>query len=124
MISVAESRGFRVEAGQNWTIGDLKCQVSEGNPVIVLLQAWANEYKSPKDWRNDYDDGHYAIVIGYSKDVIFFEDPYSFHRTWLKEKELLARWHDRDPDTQQTLECFGMVLLGKDATGKVLTHME
>ena len=52
-----------------------------GIPVIVLLQAWADRFMTLEDWRNDYDDGHYAIVIGFSKGVILFEDPSSFRRT-------------------------------------------
>lgn len=27
------------------------------------------------DWRSDWDNGHYAIVIGLNKDVLLFEDP-------------------------------------------------
>ena len=42
-----------------------------------------------------------------------FEDPGSFRRTWLRESEFLARWHNRDPSTKENLEHFAMVLLGK-----------
>jgi hypothetical protein len=76
-----------------------------------------------EDWRNDYDDGHYAIVIGNAKGVLLFEDPGSFRRTWLRESEFLARWHDRDPSTNEKLEHFAMVLLGKEPADKTPEYM-
>lgn len=76
-----------------------------------------------KAWRANYDDGHYATLIGFSKEVIFFEDPSSFHRTWLKENAFLARWHDKDPHTGERLERFGMVLLKKEPVGRLLRPM-
>ena len=98
--------------------------VDAGDPVIVLLQAWTDRYMTIEDWRSDYEDGHYAIVIGFAKRVLLFEDPASFRRTWLTEREFLARWHDRDTRTNETLEHFGMVLLGRDPVAKTPKHMD
>ncbi|MBN2498911.1 MAG: N-formylglutamate amidohydrolase [Deltaproteobacteria bacterium] len=124
MIAAAEARGFKVEAGEHWSVEDVKRYVDQGHPVIVLLQAWAEEVKSLEDWRRDWDDGHYAIVMGYNENVLFFEDPASFHRTWLREKEFLARWHDLDTVNGRKWVQFGMVLLGKESAGAALMHME
>lgn len=124
MISVAESKGFRVEARQHWSIRDVKRYIDEGHPVIVLLQAWADRYMTLKDWRNDYEDGHYAVLIGYGKGVLLFEDPASFRRTWLREYEFLARWHDLDSNRNQKFEQFGMVLLGKEPVKQTAKHMD
>ena len=92
--------------------------------MIVLLQAWADRYMTIEEWRTDYDNGHYAIVIGFAEGVLLFEDPASFRRTWLREREFLARWHDRDPDTHEKYEHFGMVLLGKVPAKKAVEHMD
>jgi len=124
MRSVAEGYGFEVRAGQGWTLDDLKRYIDMGHPIIVSLQAWASDYLTMKEWKVNYEDGHYAIVIGYNDRVIFFEDPASFHRTWLKHNEFLARWHDRDMVSGETLERFAMVLLGRDPIGKLMEHME
>jgi ABC-type bacteriocin/lantibiotic exporter with double-glycine peptidase domain len=123
MIAVGKSRGFKVHAGPGWTLGEVKRFVDERHPVIVLLQAWADRYMTLDDWRNDYDDGHYAIVIGHAKGVLLFEDPGSFRRTWLRESEFIARWHDRDSGTSQKLEHWGMVLLGKEPADKTPHYM-
>jgi predicted double-glycine peptidase len=124
MIAVAKARGFLVEAKEHLSIGDLKEYVRNGNPVIVLLQAWAERYMTLKDWKNDYDDGHYAIVIGYRRGILIFEDPSSFRRTWLKEQEFLARWHDIDSHSRRTYEQFGLILLGKAPIKQDLVHMD
>jgi predicted double-glycine peptidase len=124
MVAAARRYGFDVKASVGWTLRELKKMVGDGTPVIVLLQAWADRYMTLEDWRTDYDDGHYAIVIGYAQGVLLFEDPASFRRTWLREREFLARWHDRDPKSNETYEHFGMVLLGKKPTLKTAQHMD
>jgi predicted double-glycine peptidase len=113
MVSVAETKGFRVIWKCGFTLEKVKQLVDEKHPVIVLVQAWAQRYMTLEDWRADNDDGHYVIVIGHHGGIIVFEDPSSFHRTWMTEEEFSARWHDVDPRTRQSLENFGMVLLGK-----------
>jgi ABC-type bacteriocin/lantibiotic exporter with double-glycine peptidase domain len=122
MISVAEARGFHVEARQGWTLRELKRYIDEGNPVIILLQAWADRYMTLKGWRND--DGHYAVVIGHARGVLLFEDPASFRRTWLREYEFLAHWHDLDSTRNQKYEQFGMVLLGREPIKQAPEHMD
>jgi ABC-type bacteriocin/lantibiotic exporter with double-glycine peptidase domain len=77
-----------------------------------------------EDWKTDYDDGHYAIVIGYHGNIIIFEDPSSIRRTWLTEEEFLARWHDVDPRKNKKLEHFAMVLMGKEPVRKGVEHMD
>jgi len=122
MIAVAESKGFHVQAKNGWSLDELKELVDKGHPVIVLLQAWAERYMTLEDWRNNYDDGHYAIVIGYTNGIMVFEDPSSIRRTWLTEEEFLVRWHDKDAD--QKYERFGMVLLGKEPLRQTTEHMD
>ncbi len=124
IIEVGKAHGFRVEAGTGWTVDDLRRHVTAGHPVLVLLQAWADRHLSLEEWQEDWDDGHYAIVIGYDQGVLVFEDPASFHRTWLEEREFLARWHDLDPRTGEKLERQGVVLLGREPVGHGLQRME
>ncbi|PKN04375.1 MAG: hypothetical protein CVU74_07175, partial [Deltaproteobacteria bacterium HGW-Deltaproteobacteria-9] len=113
-----------VKSGTQWSLNQVKQYVDTGTPVIVLLQAWAERYMTIDDWRRDWDNGHYAIVIGLNKDVLLFEDPATIRRTWLREREFLARWHDIDMRTAEKYEHFGMVLLGKQPAKLSLEHMD
>lgn len=124
MKSIAEAKGFRVEAKEHMSIPELKCHIDNGNPVIVLLQAWADRLMTLKDWELDQEDGHYAIVIGHMKRILIFEDPASFRRTWLREHEFLIRWHDLDTVNNHRYENFGMVLLGKNPVIQSPKHMD
>ncbi len=124
MIGVAKKYGFEVIAQSGVSLETVKQYIENGVPVIVLLQAWAERYMTLEDWKTDYDDGHYAIVIGYKDNIVVFEDPSSFRRTWLTEEEFLARWHDVDPKTGEKYEQFAMVLLGKEPAQKLMEHMD
>jgi predicted double-glycine peptidase len=120
MTALAEKKGFSVFASEGISIEQLKNYIDEGYPVIVLVQAWSERYMTLDDWRADYDDGHYAVVIGYKDNIIVFEDPASPRHTWLAEEEFLARWHDMNPYTNKKIENFAMVLKGKKPAAKVL----
>jgi ABC-type bacteriocin/lantibiotic exporter with double-glycine peptidase domain len=124
MIGVAKKNGFEVIAGRGVSLETVKQYIEKGIPVIVLLQAWAERYMTLEDWKTDYDDGHYAIVIGYQDHIVIFEDPSSFRRTWLTEEEFLARWHDINPRTGEKYDQFAMVLLGKEPVRKAVEHMD
>ena len=124
MLSVAEKHGFQVVAKSDFSLEMLKQYVDENHPVMVIVQAWAERYMTLEDWKNDNDDGHYVIVVGYFGSIIVFEDPSSFRRTWMTEEEFLVRWHDIDPRTKERFDHFGMVLLGKQPMPKTLEHMD
>jgi predicted double-glycine peptidase len=123
MIKVAEEYGFQVEATTGTSLSDLKKYLEEGFPVIILLQAWAEKSMTRDDWRVDEKDGHYVIAIDYKDDRIIFEDPSSFHRTWLGLDELDVRWHDVDPKTHQKFDHFAMVMKGKQPVTRTIEHM-
>jgi uncharacterized protein len=126
MISFAEKRGFQVIAKCGLSLDVVKEYIDKKIPVIVLVQAWAERYMTLEDWKNDDDDGHYVIVIGYNGPIIIFEDPASFRKTWMTEEEFLVRWHDIDPATNTKLDQFAMVLLGKEPAPqhKLMEHMD
>lgn len=125
MIAVAEKRGFQTISRTDFTLDEVKLYVDKKHPVIVLLQAWAEKNMTLDDWRNSMEHGHYVIVIGYQDNIMVFEDPSSFKKTWLTEEEFLVRWHDVDPKTKKRLEHFGLILLGKDPAPihKGMEHM-
>lgn len=124
MISVAEQNGFQVVATFGTSLDTVKQYVDQRHPVIVLVQAWADKYMTLEDWKQENKHGHYVIVIGYEGSIIVFEDPASFHRTWMTEEEFNARWHDVDPRSKESYENFAMVLLGKQPAPKKLEHMD
>jgi predicted double-glycine peptidase len=114
LVEFAQSLNFRVEVRTGMTLDELKRLMDEKKPVILLIQAWPD---STVDYAQDWDDGHYAIAIGYDQQNVYFMDPSTLgHYTFIPVREFLDRWHDQDGQT--LLYQFGMVIW-KDPPGKV-----
>ena len=118
---VAEARryGLQADARVGLTFEDLDRGLSRGDVVIVALQAWAT--KPVTDWRTNWEDGHYAVVVGLSRDRVYLMDPSV--RTgygYLTRDQFLQRWHDYDLDRGKriTFERLGIVIRG----GTPLAH--
>ena len=54
---------------EQMTISDLEHNVQNNYLTIILFQAWAD---AGTDYKNDWSDGHYVVVIGYDKDNLYF----------------------------------------------------
>jgi uncharacterized protein len=95
IVRTARAYGLAAELRENMTVEQLATEVRDGRPVIVELQAWADPPRS--DWESDWDDGHYAVVIGIEGNELVFEDPSVLgSRVQLSRPEFEARWHDVD----------------------------
>jgi hypothetical protein len=65
--------------------------------VIAAIQAWPTDKIA--DWRTDWEDGHYVVVVGLSNDRVYVMDPsVRTGYAYLDRNEFLARWHDYDMD--------------------------
>jgi hypothetical protein len=59
------------------------------------MQAWTDNPRV--DWRSDWNDGHYAVLVAIDGEELVFEDPSVLgSRTQLPRREFEARWHDVD----------------------------
>jgi predicted double-glycine peptidase len=77
------------------TLAELAVEIEHRHPVIVDLQAWADRPRTT--WTDDWDDGHYVVLIAIEGDTLVFEDPsLAGRRAILTTAELDARWHDAD----------------------------
>jgi predicted double-glycine peptidase len=87
------SHGFSTQAANH-----------QGRPVIVLLQAWCEH---PTNYSSDWDDGHYAVVIGSDAHNVYFMDPSTLgHYAYVPKSEFLKRWHDTNG--KEKLVHFGL----------------
>lgn len=114
MVKVLESYGLTALARQ-YTITEVRACIDSGIPVIFDLQAW-DDYPHTttiKDWKNEWDHGHYVVAIGYDEDHMYFADPSSFYRTYLTFSELEDRWHDEETNEKKHIH-FGIAVSGKN----------
>jgi len=106
MADFANSKGYLADVRTDMVLDDLRNFIDNGVPVIVLIQAWA---ESPVDYSQDWDDGHYAVAIGYDRDAVYFMDPSTMgNYTYLPNQEFLDRWHDEDRGVR--LNRFGLII--------------
>jgi len=99
IVRVARAHGLTAELRQGMTIEELSEAVANGTPVLIALQAWGD--KPPGGYRNDWDDGHYVVVVGVQGDEVLCEDPSILgSRGSLTRAELEERWHDTDGTTR------------------------
>lgn len=105
---------------RSMTIEEIKHYIDQKIPVIILLQAWSNRICS---YINNYHNGHWVVAIGYNQRKIFFEDPYSFHRTFLYQTELAERWHGREG--REKISHYGIAVFGppKKYCSRDIVHM-
>lgn len=78
---------------ENMAVDDLKAALAAQSTVIVDIQAWTTQPNV--DWENDWDDGHYVVLIGFSDEDVFFMDPSADGLyAYIPIDEFLKRWHD------------------------------
>lgn len=110
MIRVAKKYKLRYKIHENMTIDDLKACIDKDVPCMIAIQAYRDNKKIK--WKDDWQDGHWVIPIGYDSKYIHFEDPACQYRTYLSYDELIARWHDIDTPDRKLIH-FGMSFYGK-----------
>lgn len=95
IVRVARAHGLTAEVRDGTSLADLAAEVAARRPVIVDLQAWADPPRIA--WDDDWEDGHYVVLIAIDAGTLVFEDPsLAGKRATLAESELAARWHDED----------------------------
>ena len=110
IISYLKKNKLKVNCISFMTIEKLKSYVDKKIPVIVLIQAWAAD---KKEYKETLDNGHYVVVIGYTNNKIFFEDPSIYERGYLTYNEFESRWKDvaRDGTIYRK---YGMAVYGEE----------
>jgi predicted double-glycine peptidase len=110
IIKLAQTEGLQAEAQTGMSLDELKSNVRANRLVVVALQAWSED---PSKYSDDWDDGHYAVVVGYDNDRVYFMDPLQLgNYTYILNSDFLVRWHDTDNDNVTKLEHFGVIIWG------------
>ncbi|MCD8351518.1 MAG: C39 family peptidase, partial [Planctomycetaceae bacterium] len=91
--------GFHATMEENMTLERLRCHIDAGRPVVCLLQAWNGD--PDFDYSTGWEDGHYAIAIGYDDCRIYFMDPSTLaNYVYIDNAAFLSRWHDGNETVQ------------------------
>jgi ABC-type bacteriocin/lantibiotic exporter with double-glycine peptidase domain len=119
IVDEARRFGLRAAARTGLTLDDLGRELSRGAVVIAAIQAWPTDKIA--DWRTDWEDGHYVVVVGISRDRVYLMDPsVRTGYAYLDRKEFLTRWHDYDVDGDRRIvwNRLGIVIQGDKPIGR------
>jgi len=90
--AVARAHGLRAQYRSDVTVDELRAALAAGTTVILDLQAWRD---TKRPWRDDWDDGHYVVLVAIVGDRLYAMDPSADDGfSWLTLGELAERWHD------------------------------
>jgi len=127
IIKGAEYYGLEAEDKDDMTIDDLKHAIDNGWPTIIAIQAYMDKDDQDEhaiEYKNNWNEGHYVVVIGYDDKNIYFEDPSDTKRTFLSYDEFNDRWHDMDDDGKK-YEHWGIICKGKPSfKSNAITYLE
>ncbi len=112
IVAFFHQHGLKAVVKQNMTIPKLIYKINRNIPVIIMLQAWGNRESFERNYRNDWDQGHFVVVIGYTSDSILIADPALYSTGYIPKQELKGRWHDTDEGDTKTYQ-LGISVYGK-----------
>jgi predicted double-glycine peptidase len=94
IVRGVRSLGLQAEMKMNVTVDELQEFTSSGHPVITLGQVWRSSQGKAVSAEDDWDSGHYIVVLGADKDNVYFQDPYiRMGKGFAPRKAFEAHWH-------------------------------
>ena len=118
--------GLNVSLEENMHIEGLMACLDAGWIVIPTFQAW--RMPRGESYANEWECGHYAILIGYNTRSLFFLDPSLSNTIGIIEtKEFMQRWHDYEVVNRKRKKYYRTALivqLEKRPTKKKYTRIE
>jgi predicted double-glycine peptidase len=72
IVRVARAHGLTAQLREGLTVDDLARETRAGRPVLIAIQAWR---EGRRLYRDDWEDGHYVVVVAVERDLVVVEDP-------------------------------------------------
>jgi predicted double-glycine peptidase len=117
IVKTAQELGFEANVKENLSLDDLEDFTKKGNPAIILGQAWISQEESKKAVTNDWEDGHYVVILAVDKDYVYLEDPFvRMGKGFIPREKFEEHWHNvggRTPKDATKQEHVGIFIKGK-----------
>lgn len=90
----ARSLGFEAEVKVNLTLDEVERFTADGTPMIALAQVWMSARNAAASVQDEWDNGHYIVVLAVDKDYVYFQDPYvRMSKAFAPRKAFEEHWH-------------------------------
>ena len=112
----ARALGFEAEVKDNLTLDEVERLTADGTPMIALAQVWRSARSAPASVQDEFDNGHYIVVLAVDKDYVYFQDPYvRMSKAFAPRKAFEDHWHQvmgGDPQRNPKLMHLGILIRG------------
>jgi uncharacterized protein len=117
IVRGARSLGFEAEAKENLTLDEVERFTAEGHPMIALGQFWLSEREMAASLADEWETGHYIVVLGVDKEYVYFQDPFvRMSKAFVPRKTFEEHWHQvmgGKLETNPKLVHLGIFVRGK-----------
>jgi uncharacterized protein len=94
IVSGAQALGFDARIKENLTLGEVAKFTADGKPMIALAQVWRSQSNSGRSAAEEWDNGHYIVVLGVDARYVYFQDPYMrMSKAFVPRKTFEDHWH-------------------------------
>src|SRR6516164_10023078 len=125
IVRGAQALGFEAEARDHLSLDEVVQFTAGGDPMLALVQAWRSEKAASASAAEEWDNGHYIVVLGLDKDYVYFEDTYArMSKAFMPRDIFLDHWHQvmgGDLKKNPKLMQLGIFVRGKDAARRPAT---
>ena len=99
--------GLEAELRDNLSLDEVR---RFGHPMIALAQVWRSQRSSALRPEEDWDNGHYIVVLGVDDEHVYFQDPYlRMGKAFVPRETFERHWHQ--------------IMGGEAAANPVLDHL-
>jgi len=94
MVRGARALGLEAELKENTTLDEVGKATAGGHPVIALAQLWRSEKDTPLAAADEWDCGHYIVILSVDREHVYFQDPYiSMGKGFVPRQTFEEHWH-------------------------------
>jgi uncharacterized protein len=94
IVQGARALGFKADAKDNLTLDEVERFTAQGHPMVALAQVWRSHKDRNRRAEDEWDSGHYIVVLKVDKDYVYFEDPYvRMSKAFMPRKQFEDHWH-------------------------------
>jgi predicted double-glycine peptidase len=94
IVRGARSLGFEAEARDHLTLDEVQRFTAEGHPAIALAQAWLSEKAMADSVAEEWDTGHYVVILGVDEDYVYIQDPFArMSKAFMPRRAFEEHWH-------------------------------
>jgi predicted double-glycine peptidase len=95
IVRVARMVGLKAELHENLTLEELRAALEKGESVITCGQAWRSREDSDRSVQEDWEDGHYIVILGMDKKFVYYQDPFIRRgKGFVTQKRFAESWHN------------------------------